>query len=214
VRNNMTSPAIQSTRPGTVALWFAAMGLAAITATGIVLATPSAALAHDALASADPAAESTSSSELTSIALTFNEAPLGGLQSGVIIQVIDPSGTDVSMGDVQVNDRVLSKAVTPSTKGQYQVAWRTVSADGHPISGQYEFAYAGPLAATPTLTATPLAKLTAEPAPTPSTAAATGNNSVSPGPDWPIVSVVATIATALVLTAIFAVRVRKRANRN
>lgn len=208
----MTAPAIWFTRRRTLAPWFAALGLAAVTAAGIVLATPSVALAHDALASADPAADSTVNSELTSIALTFNEAPLGGLQSGLIIQVTDPSGTDVSTGDVQINDRVLSKAMTPSTHGQYQVAWRTVSADGHPISGQYEFAYAGPVVATPTPTAPDPAKLTPEPTPTPSAAALAGNNSVSPGPDWPVVSVVAVLAIVLVLTTVFVIRARKKAN--
>jgi methionine-rich copper-binding protein CopC len=123
-------------------------------ATGVLIAaiaflagSAPAAVAHDALAEAVPAADQVITEPLEEVVLTFSEAPLEGFDVGLVISVIDPSGKDVSSGDIAISDTTLSKAVTLVAAGTHTVQWRTVSADGHPISGEYSFTYSAP--ATP-----------------------------------------------------------------
>jgi methionine-rich copper-binding protein CopC len=143
-----------------------ASAVGAVLAAAVLLLAPlPAASAHDALATATPAADETITTALTQVQLTFNEAPLAGFDSGIAIAVLDPSGADVSSGDIGITDTTLTKAIAPTTAGTYQVLWQTVSADGHPISGQYAFTYA--VEPTPTPTPTPTPSAVAE-SPTPS----------------------------------------------
>ena len=41
---------------------------------------------------------------------------------------------------------MLTGNVPELTAGEYRVLWKTVSADGHPVSGEFSFTYAGTLA--------------------------------------------------------------------
>ena len=44
------------------------------------------------------------------------------------------------------DERMLTGNVPELTAGEYLVLWKTVSADGHPVSGEFSFTYAGTLA--------------------------------------------------------------------
>lgn len=60
------------------------------------------------------------------------------------LQVAPPAGSrrrdqTVSDGTVTVYGPVLSTKVGPGTAGTYNVLWRTVSSDGHPIEGKHSF---------------------------------------------------------------------------
>lgn len=114
---------------------------AAVLATVLATATPAA--AHDALASATPAAGSTVASDLDQITLTYSEPPLAALESGIIISVIDPDDEEASTGTVTVDGSTLTKTINITTPGSYTVTWRSVSVDGHPISGSYQFTSTG-----------------------------------------------------------------------
>jgi methionine-rich copper-binding protein CopC len=111
--------------------------------------------AHDALAESNPAQGQTVTEKLDQIVLTFNEAPLSGLQGGIVIQAVGPTGREATTGELRIQDRTLSRTVLMTEQGDYTVSWRTVSADGHPIDGSYTFSYAGPIPASPTATSTP-----------------------------------------------------------
>jgi len=124
----------------------AAVGFAAV-ANGV---TAPPAEAHDALAEANPAQGQTITTQLEEVTLTFNEAPLSGLQGGIVVQVVGPGGQEATTGTVRIADRTLARSVQMNDRGEYTVTWRTVSADGHPIDGSYTFTYAGPVARTPT----------------------------------------------------------------
>ncbi|OIH93633.1 copper resistance CopC family protein [Curtobacterium sp. MCBA15_001] len=115
--------------------------------------------AHSGLVSSTPADGQTVTEQLDRVALTFSEAPLAGLDSGLRIEVRDAGGTDVSTGDVAVDGATMSKAVDPQD-GDYTLLWRYVSPDGHPITGELAFAVDLPAAAT---TPTPSTSATAEP---------------------------------------------------
>ncbi|RDV43958.1 hypothetical protein DOE76_14560 [Leifsonia sp. ku-ls] len=153
--------------------------------------------AHDALAESNPAQGQTVTEKLDQIVLTFNEAPLGGLQGGILIQAVGPGGHEVTTGELRTQDRTLSRDVLMTDQGEYTVSWRTVSADGHPIDGSYTFNYAGPIPATPSVTTapTPSATPTTSPASSP-TAAPTAANASS---GTPIALVIVIIIAVLIL---------------
>jgi methionine-rich copper-binding protein CopC len=104
----------------------------------LVLIGTTPASAHAALTTSDPADGATVSADLERVTLTFNEAPLAGLEAGLRIEVRDDGGTDESSGGVTVEGTSMSKAVTLSP-GPHTVVWRYVSPDGHPIEGQLAF---------------------------------------------------------------------------
>jgi len=158
-----------------------ATAAAAMLAMPVLVASP--ALAHSALLSSDPAEGATVATSLERVSLTFNQQPLQGLETGLVIEVRDAAGEEVTAGDVQVEANTMSRAVNMTTNGAYQVLWRYVSPDGHPVDGQYAFTYAGPeLAepATPTTTAAPTE--TSTPATTPPAATATASLSATDEP--------------------------------
>lgn len=135
----------------------------ALAATLLVPAAPAA--AHDALASATPAVDSTVPGDLDRVTLTFSEAPLAGLESGLVISVTGPDGTEASTGTVRVDGSTLTKPVDLTKPGRYDLGWRSVSVDGHPISGTYQFTSTGePTAPSSTPTSTPTVPATPEPA--------------------------------------------------
>ncbi len=193
--------------------------IATLAATAMLFTAPAAANAHDALASSTPAADEVISTPLTQVQLTFNEEPLAGFDTGIAIAVIDPAGTDISTGDVTIDASTLTKAVSPTTAGSYQVLWQTVSADGHPISGQYAFSYTVEPTPTPTPTATPTPTPTATapatastetPAPTP-TAVSSGDAYDSLFP-IALIGGIVVVLLIVVIAIIASTRAKRRAN--
>ncbi|WP_179150817.1 copper resistance CopC family protein [Leifsonia sp. NCR5] len=180
------------------------------------IVTAAAAEAHDALASANPGQSATVSTRLEEVTLTFNEAPLSGLQSGIIIQVTDASGKEVSTGDLRISDRTLARSLTITAQGDYTVTWRTVSADGHPIDGAYTFTYAGPVPPSPTPTATPTAVApTATPSPSVTSAKPFAEASTASAPTGLIATIVIAVlvVAGVVLWAVIASSRRRSGNR-
>jgi len=59
--------------------------------------------------------------------------------------LVAPSGDSVhvAVGAPGEDDRILVGDVPELTAGEYLVLWRTVSADGHPVSGEFGFTFAG-----------------------------------------------------------------------
>jgi putative copper export protein/methionine-rich copper-binding protein CopC len=93
---------------------------------------------HIELISSDPADGDTLTSALQIIRLIFSGPVEEALSE---IRLAGPMGLDLSLearADPTM-DRVLLAAVPPLTPGAYRVAWRTVSVDGHAVSGSYVF---------------------------------------------------------------------------
>ncbi len=111
-----------------------------------VLLVAGPASAHDVLVSSDPAADATVAGDLDRITLTLSEPPLSGLQTGIVISVTDAQDAEHTSGDVTVEGNTIGKDLDVSETGSYLVRWRSVSVDGHPISGEYRFASSGPAA--------------------------------------------------------------------
>ena len=120
---------------------------AALLAAGLALlvaATP--AWAHNSLSSASPAREATLSRAPTEITLEF----LARLDPAfTTIVLTDGTKRRVPTGDPVVDGTKSTVQVTDTLpNGTYTVAYRVVSADGHPVQGSYPFTVADPAGRT------------------------------------------------------------------
>jgi copper transport protein len=103
----------------------------------VLLASPAAALAHAALQSASPAAESVNATAPERIELLFNE-PVQVLS----LRLIDAGGHDLSPPSTPAvrDGQVLWPLPERLPDGRYLVSWRVASLDGHIIGGTFTFA--------------------------------------------------------------------------
>ncbi|MDO5866904.1 MULTISPECIES: copper resistance CopC family protein [Paenarthrobacter] len=136
------------------------------------------AMAHDALESTVPAADTTVTTAPGVVSLTLSEPPMDASQLNLsVITVTDEAGKTLSDGKVTVEGATISTAITAGTNGPYKVLWRTVSSDGHPIEGTYTFTVQDPAQA---VTATPSAAPTPTPTATESATPAAATNQSPP----------------------------------
>ncbi|MGI8418713.1 MAG: copper resistance CopC family protein [Nakamurella sp.] len=120
-------------------------------AIGVGLALP--ASAHDVLTGSNPADGSTVSAAPSTITLTFDQ-PVQNYQP--VLTVTGPNGNRFSSGAPSVAGDVVSIAVTGAgPAGKYTAAWRIVSADGHPVSGEISYTLSAQGAGTATGSAAP-----------------------------------------------------------
>ncbi|MEZ0493205.1 copper resistance protein CopC [Kineococcus sp. TBRC 1896] len=126
------------------------------------LATAVPATAHDQLRSTNPADGASLEQVPAQLEMTYSSqilpiAPLAVLRDG--------AGNDIPTADPVVDGDTLTVAWPDGLGGgDYQVVWRVVSGDGHPVQGAFGFTVAG----APSTPAAPGA--TAAPAPTPAPA--------------------------------------------
>lgn len=124
---------------------------AVVTALGALilsLAGSGIAAAHTALASSDPAKDATVSASPAAIVLTFTE-DINPAFANVAVNSAD--GRNWVTGNPRVEGPRLTAAVGPDrfANGAYTVGYRVVSADGHPVTGSYDFTVAGAPVQTP-----------------------------------------------------------------
>ncbi len=132
------------------------------------LAGPAA--AHNVLISSDPAEGAVVQTAPTVITLTFDEA-VQDFQP--VVTVLGPDGQKYESGAPQVDSTVVTTPLGPLTiSGDYVIAYRVVSADGHPVQGEVHFRLA---AAAPTTSSS----ATTSSAPTSSSGSSTTSASVS-----------------------------------
>lgn len=117
------------------------LGLLAFSLLGLVLLTPTAALAHGELKSSAPAAGSHLSVAPTELRLTFTEATELAVTR---IELFGPDSQAVVLGPVTHADgdarRVVVAAIRGALReGTYTVAWQIAGADGHPVRGRFTF---------------------------------------------------------------------------
>ena len=125
--------------------------------------------AHSALVSSVPADGATLSAPPTEIVLTFNE----NINASFTQVALTRGDSAVALAPVAVKGpEVRAQISAPALGGgAYRIAFRVVSADGHPISGETRFTVTGP--ATTTSAAAPTPSVTASATPAPSSAAPT-----------------------------------------
>lgn len=107
--------------------------------------------AHSALQSSTPADQAELVQPPTAVTLTFNEA-VDSEFSDVV--VTGPDGQARQEGATQVQGSTVTQPLRPLTEdGRYDVAYRVVSADGHPITGELSFTVTLPPTTAPASTA-------------------------------------------------------------
>ncbi|MEV4400437.1 copper resistance protein CopC [Nonomuraea sp. NPDC049607] len=109
----------------------------------LLLAAAPAALAHDRLKSSSPA-DGAKVAQVESIELEFTS------RMTLPTLVLDgPAGENLPLGKPRAQGlTVKAEPAAPLEPGKYRLAWRVVSSDGHPISGELRFTVTAP--ATPT----------------------------------------------------------------
>lgn len=171
-------------------------GLVALVAL-VVPASPAA--AHAGLVGSDPADAATLAEAPEQVTLTFTEE----VRQPAYVFVTGPDGRTHETGEVEVVGAVTTQAVEvpEQSAGDWSIAYRVVSSDGHPISGQLTFTVESDGAPTSTPSAEPTATPTTEPGPD-SDADSEGNG----GAPYVLASI---LAVLLVTVAAFVTR-RKR----
>ncbi len=123
---------------------FAAVAAGFALAAAAVLFISPAASAHDSLVDANPADGEVVTVPISDVSLRFSGVLLGVDHGGNITVVTGPDGAYHETDCAAVDGTTLTLPVALGEPGTYQVDWRVVSSDGHPISGRYQFTYQPP----------------------------------------------------------------------
>jgi copper resistance protein C len=138
------------------------------------------ALAHTKLLSSDPADGASLDSAPQHVSLTFNETMTPGFST---ITVVGPDGAHYETGQVGAEGGTVSIALLPlSPAGRYEIGYRVVSADGHPVTGSVAFTLTTPGPGATTPTPEPSAAPVATAVPPPAAAPAESDGGM---PVWP-----------------------------
>lgn len=113
------------------------MGSSALSAVLLVLGAASPAFAHDQLFSSDPAESAVLQVSPTEVSLEFSDAVL---TVGAVILLVDQGGREWMAAEPNLDGPTVSAPIDGELPdGSYEVRWRVVSSDGHPISGIVPF---------------------------------------------------------------------------
>lgn len=119
--------------------WFTGT-IIALAALAAISGPAPAAIAHDNLQDASPAANETVT-QLDEVVLTFSGELIDFSQAS-FAQIQGPDGLFYESTCSTIDRNFLSTPVELGEPGVYSVVWNAVSSDGHPISEGYEFTYA------------------------------------------------------------------------
>lgn len=106
----------------------------------MTLAIPTGAFAHEELVDQTPATGEVVEAGVVEIKLTFSDdllALAGG--SGAEIMILNSDGMPMNNGCAVVEGNIAIAKADLYQPGEYQVAWRAISGDGHPISESFKF---------------------------------------------------------------------------
>jgi methionine-rich copper-binding protein CopC len=155
------------------------------------------AFAHTRLLGSDPADGASLDTSPQRVSLTFNESISPDFTQ---LTVVGPNGGHYETGAVSADDGTVSIGVQPlGPAGRYEIGYRVVSADGHPVTGSVAFTLTTPGPGT----AGTVAPAQGPAAPAPPAAPPAGSEENSGGmPLWPwivgaVVLVGAGVAVAL-----------------
>ncbi|RUL55599.1 LPXTG cell wall anchor domain-containing protein [Lysinibacillus antri] len=94
------------------------------------------AFAHSQIAESIPANNEVVTEPLNKIVLTFE----GQIEQGSLIEVTSTSGQAIDIQDITIGEGTLTGTVAnPLPNDDYQVNWSIISADGHPLEGEFTF---------------------------------------------------------------------------
>ena len=101
----------------------------------LVMVSRSPADAHASLVATNPVDGSSIATAPPSVELTFSEAV-----DSAFVAVMAPDGTKVTTSDPRITGAEVTADLEPNDQsGRFTVAYRVVTADGHPVTGQFTF---------------------------------------------------------------------------
>tara|TARA_B110000977_G_scaffold29241_1_gene38030 strand:+ start:1369 stop:1965 length:597 start_codon:yes stop_codon:yes gene_type:complete len=116
---------------------FASSMLALVTA---VTLTALPATAHEQLVDQEPKAGQILEAGISEVRLSFSDDLMSLENSaGSEIVILDSNQNPINNGCAVVDGRTATARADIDRPGSYQVGWRVVSGDGHPISGSFSF---------------------------------------------------------------------------
>ncbi len=179
-----------------------ALVLAAAVVTLVAGAAP--AYAHDTLIASDPSDGAELSAVPNRVSLTFSASPL---TAGAFLSAVGPDGAPIELGPPTFDGPRVSSTWprTAASAGVYQLVWRVVSSDGHPIEGTLSFSLDGS-AASPTSTSSAPTSSASTPAESTAAASSSPSDVATPTGSWFLP--IAIGAGAAVLLAIVVTRRR------
>jgi copper resistance protein C len=98
------------------------------------------AFAHDELVDQSPKSNEVVEAGIVEVRLTFSGDLIAlGDGSGSEIVILNADSVPMNNGCAVVEGNVATAKASIAEPGSYQVGWRAVSSDGHPISGSFRF---------------------------------------------------------------------------
>ena len=102
----------------------------------VIFSASATTFAHTHLGSTNPADGDNLTKPLTEITLTFE----GQIEEGSTLELANAEGGTVELQDISVADGVMTGTLAaPLENGDYIVQWSSISADGHPMEGEFAF---------------------------------------------------------------------------
>jgi methionine-rich copper-binding protein CopC len=113
--------------------------LAPLLVVGLLVMQTAPAEAHAQLISSNPKVSATLYKSPSNVTLTFDDDLLD-LATSNVIQVFNDKNRRVDRGGTMIQAATVSTLLNASLPvGRYRVAYRVLSADGHPVSASYYF---------------------------------------------------------------------------
>ena len=126
----MTTSRFRTTLLGT-------MGVLTLSALAVLSPLSPAAHAHDDISSTTPADGTHLTVSPAEVTMVFTD---NLIEVGSIVLVVDEAETSWTDGALVLNgDTIVQPVKADLPDGNYQVRWRVVSSDGHPIAGTFDF---------------------------------------------------------------------------
>ncbi len=114
---------------------------------GLLLAGAGPASAHDVLVGSDPADGASLTTVPAQVSFTFDQ-PVQNFDP--VVAITGPDGVSHTSNGVSVLGNVVSAPFGQIVAGRYIAAYRIISADGHPVTGEIRFTVAAGASAAPT----------------------------------------------------------------
>ncbi|WP_042225140.1 copper resistance CopC family protein [Oceanobacillus manasiensis] len=99
------------------------------------------AFAHSHIEGSNPEDGEVVTESLQEIVLTFD----GSIEEGSTVEVTTAKGESIEVEDIVIEENTLTATIANSlSNGEYQVDWDIISADGHPLDGDFSFTMNAP----------------------------------------------------------------------
>ena len=116
------------------------IGILVMVMVGFSVGLAGPASAHDVLISSNPPDGASLTKVPASVTFTFDQ-PVQNFDS--VVSLIGPDGKQYAAGKPSVSSNTVTGTVTAGPAGAYTAAYRVVSSDGHPVTGEVHFTLAG-----------------------------------------------------------------------